>query len=630
MFFFATPTMNRSVGWILPGLLWLSFGTSLLAKTSVGGSLAGNITWDATGSPYVVDRNLEVPQGSQLTIHPGVTVYLKGHSIVVRGKLISRGTAEQPILFTSANRESPAPMDWGMFSFEGAGSGASHDSQHRYQSGSILEHVIVEYGRGLFFHRSAPAVVNCTIRFNRKRFGGGIYAHDCKPIIRDSTISSNVAEESGGGVRAAYCEPVLIGNTMVRNSAAYDGGAISIDYSKAHIENNFIGYNFALRAGGICTGVTQEGQVSVTRQSTSRPKIFRNRIWNNRAIYAGGGISVRGTPEISENWIIGNRVQISTFQALPSSRSQIDRSSGVGAGIRVVETYGGPLSIQRNIVAGNRGAFWGAGLAFGSASGSVTNNRVVGNHARLHGGAISIQVQESHRTFMGDGHGADWNFSGNQMQGNSGGVFEFAQARHPGKQTIRVQQCDLLENEGDTFYNGTSVEMKAPSNYWGTVDPEEIGQRIHDYYDDDQLGRIHFQPAPQSVATSLPEVDPAKLAFIANCPQGIRAGQGFNRLPDTPPSVTLVWNQGDLVKPAGYLVHLTRVEPRFDEIDLKDGLRVVASCAEGASVVDVGNTTRTVLSGLTIGHTYEFFVTAYDADGQESSMSDTFAVKVER
>jgi hypothetical protein len=615
---------------VMPSVVFAANG-DLSADATVGGQVRGKVTWTRTESPYVAIQSVEVPAGSILTIEPGVEVRFSGHSFVVRGTLIAKGTAEAPIRFTSQNLDSPAPQDWGLLTFEGQSSAASYDESWNYVAGSIMEHVIVEYGHGLFFNGGGPLVSHSTIRHNRKKRGGGIYAHGCKVVVSNSQVSYNVAEEEGGGIRSAYCEPVLIRNTITLNSARYDGGGISIDHSAARIEENAISHNFASHAGGVSTGETQVGQTSVTGKSHSKPQILRNRIINNTACYSGGGIVVLGTPVIVGNTIAGNRILYTQYAQQPSNDARIERKSGAGAGVKVTGTYGGPLTIQGNVIAGNRGAFWGGGMCFDRAAGTVQKNRIVANHAKLHGGAVSILVRSSVQSFVGGDHGAAWRFSDNDIRGNSDGVFELAMARFGGEQAVLVSHCNLSDNVGKTFVNHTKNKVLAADNWWGTTDVKLIGGLIEDFYDNGQYGPIRFEPgeAAHDIA-GLPEVSSEEVAFVASYPEEVRAGQGFNRIPGTPPSVTIIWKVGNVEKPAGYLVYFSRVEPRFDEMNLASDLRIPAKCLEGESPVDVGNVHRTVLSGFEIGTTYEFSVAAYDHHGHESAMSDSYAVKVER
>ena len=231
-----------------------------LAETEVGGTYPGNTNWLPSKSPYIAVRNVEVPSGATLTIEPGVEVRFAGHSFIVRGTLIAQGTTDAPIRITSKETESPAAQDWGLMQFE------------RPSSRSILKHVVIEYGHGLFFNGAAPEIAHCTIRYHRKERGGAIYAYGCKPIIRDSVITNNIADSEGGGIRTAECEPLIIRNTIAHNSARFDGGGISTDYAAAQIEDNTICHNFAAHGAGMATGETQVGQTSSLECRTAVPR----------------------------------------------------------------------------------------------------------------------------------------------------------------------------------------------------------------------------------------------------------------------------------------------------------------------------------------------------------------------
>ena len=112
-----------------------------------------------------------------------------------------------------------------------------------------------------------------------------------------------------------------------------------------------------------------------------------------------------------------------------------------------------------------------------------------------------------------------------------------------------MTRCNLDRNVGNTFVNHTSNDVTATDNWWGTTDAKLIGGLIEDFYDNNQFGRIRFSPAgAQHEIGGLPKLTDAELAFLAACPDGVRAGQGFNRVPGTPPSVTIAWNAGKLEK----------------------------------------------------------------------------------
>lgn len=90
--------------------------------------------WKNHGIPYhITDGNLSVL--AHLELEAGATLKMENYSLVVgkNGAIVSKGTANEPVTFTSA-KTSPAAGDWGNLSF-------SADSS----SDSLLENAIIEY-----------------------------------------------------------------------------------------------------------------------------------------------------------------------------------------------------------------------------------------------------------------------------------------------------------------------------------------------------------------------------------------------------------------------------------------------------------------------------------------------------
>lgn len=97
-------------------------GSQVAAKPAClvkGTYLNSNITLNA-GNAYVLEGDVRIggdnADVSTLTIDPGVTVYGSAGSYVVisRGsKIFAKGSAAQPIVFTSLNIQNPVPGDWG-------------------------------------------------------------------------------------------------------------------------------------------------------------------------------------------------------------------------------------------------------------------------------------------------------------------------------------------------------------------------------------------------------------------------------------------------------------------------------------------------------------------------------------
>src|SRR5581483_4356801 len=79
------------------------FPWAVSADTLVSDKVATTSTWTKEGSPYILNRSwLYVPKGVALSIDPGVVVKGVGdYRIDVEGELDIRGSAAEPVIFTS-------------------------------------------------------------------------------------------------------------------------------------------------------------------------------------------------------------------------------------------------------------------------------------------------------------------------------------------------------------------------------------------------------------------------------------------------------------------------------------------------------------------------------------------------
>jgi hypothetical protein len=73
--------------------------------TRVQGIISEDIIWGKEGSPYFLERDVEIAYGSSLTIEPGVQVISIGPSINVWGDLIVHGTEEEMVFLHNTNIE---------------------------------------------------------------------------------------------------------------------------------------------------------------------------------------------------------------------------------------------------------------------------------------------------------------------------------------------------------------------------------------------------------------------------------------------------------------------------------------------------------------------------------------------
>lgn len=82
-------------------------GTALasqdLAASFSGGPVSGSVTLSAKGSPYEITSPIDIPEGSSLTINPGVEIISKAPTMFrVQGALIVAGSAQQPVILKAS------------------------------------------------------------------------------------------------------------------------------------------------------------------------------------------------------------------------------------------------------------------------------------------------------------------------------------------------------------------------------------------------------------------------------------------------------------------------------------------------------------------------------------------------
>lgn len=107
-------------------------------------------------SPYTIRGGIDVLGTSTLTIEPGVEVRFRDKDWLEiaadkrGGRLIARGTPEEPIILTSESPETASSKTWFGLWFN-AGTG----------SGSVLANAVIRYAGGLNRHIKPPLVQGC-------------------------------------------------------------------------------------------------------------------------------------------------------------------------------------------------------------------------------------------------------------------------------------------------------------------------------------------------------------------------------------------------------------------------------------------------------------------------------------
>jgi hypothetical protein len=184
-----------------------------------GGNVSG--TWPASGSPYLIEGEINIPDGQQLTIDPGVDVIFQGHyMLIIRGTLIAEGTEIDSIKFTAVDTSEGW---WGLRLF---GSDACS-----------LFYCIIEYARS--FGPGGP-----------EHIGGGLYSDTSSPVISHCRFTNNRATTGGGMGFMWYSNPTITNCLVDNNWAQWGGGIFADEYSRVRVLNCTVTGNTGVLIGG--------------------------------------------------------------------------------------------------------------------------------------------------------------------------------------------------------------------------------------------------------------------------------------------------------------------------------------------------------------------------------------------
>ncbi|HLO26246.1 MAG TPA: NosD domain-containing protein [Geobacteraceae bacterium] len=188
-------------------------------------TLAKDASWDGE---VLVTGDVHVPEGVTLTIAPGTTVrfrkigaesnrnmfgidspYYPQAEIIVTGRLIARGTAEKPILFTSAETK-PQPADWAALNFLGSHGNVVENCRLEYAYNGVHAHGAQVLIKDDTFVKNAVAISVKKEEEAKGTPGFGIPA--------DITVTGNLIEDNKGGINVRSSRAVITRNTIRNNT----------------------------------------------------------------------------------------------------------------------------------------------------------------------------------------------------------------------------------------------------------------------------------------------------------------------------------------------------------------------------------------------------------------------------
>jgi RHS repeat-associated protein len=199
------------------------------AATNRSGTYATDATWTKATSPQVLTGDVTVAAGVTLTIEPGVIVKASGSTfrqLTVNGTLRAEGTAEDRIVFTSAQDDSAGG------SLDGTPSVGNRGDWYRIRVTGSGARAIFDYADIRYGGYSSPLL---TGNFHSAEDRAGIYvASGATASVNHARITDNM--QTGVGVNAGS---VSIANSLLaHNYRAVSGFDYSIEIDRSTIRDN--------------------------------------------------------------------------------------------------------------------------------------------------------------------------------------------------------------------------------------------------------------------------------------------------------------------------------------------------------------------------------------------------------
>ena len=398
-----------------------------------GGEVSGK--WTKAESPYQVNGNITVTQGTTLEIEPGVTVEFWGYTgLTINGQLLAEGTQSDSIVFT---RQSDYPY-WGGLTFSAQGESESVVKYASIKNVSSNGVVIItagtvtlsnntisnNTGSGVYISSGTVTISNNTISNNAGYYVGGVYIATGNITLSDNEISNNTASANynysyggGGGIYIADGIITMEGNNILNNTSNYWGfyaakGTISLtnntidDLNMSNVELKALQGNKFTKTVSFANSILSGNINNCTFNSialsnnTGKLEISNNTISGNTS---SQGISIsNSTADIIGNDISNNNGGVSiTNSSVVTMRdntvkNNVFTNSYTGGGIYMDKST---VNMYNNVVSGNSAMQAGGGIYVSNMIANILNNVITNNKHAVsksgNGGGISLSNSSS-------------------------------------------------------------------------------------------------------------------------------------------------------------------------------------------------------------------------------------------
>jgi len=295
---------------------------SILPATEIpAGSVSG--TWTLAGSPYNVNGNVTIENGTTLTVQPGVTVNVgAGFCVNVWGKLLSQGTPSSRIMWTAQNQT----LGWAGLQLTNTSSAndstriSYNDIQYatygvlisNFNKLNLYGCVMSNCSYGLFCNTANPLVANCSM-INGTR---GLHITGASPVVTNCIISGNYRGDpfsaiSGAGVYIyGNSRPVISGCTIVKNTLSQSATTQYTAYGAGIYCETSSGYDPILVGNTIADNTVNYPNIStlnprnatagIAFAGTSAARVTNCILWNNKIVISIGSPSYNQVVLVSD------------------------------------------------------------------------------------------------------------------------------------------------------------------------------------------------------------------------------------------------------------------------------------------------------------------------------------------